>query len=674
MTARPGSAALLPDLVDHWITRTPDAIAVRQEDDTRTYAELGALSTKVAAGLAGLGCGPESAVALLLERTVDLPAALLGVSRAGCGYVPLDPAHPPERLAAIVADSGAAVVITSGPPPDWLAGSAAKAVGLDELAGVGDPDLRGSGASHPDQVAYVLFTSGSTGRPKGVAVTHGGLANCLTSTRRMLRPQPGDRLLAVSTVSFDIATKEIFLPLVSGGEVVLTRAGESRDGKVLASLIERWRPRFMQATPPVWELLFLSGWPGDPDLVVMVGGDVVSRRLGTLLTACNDQVWHTYGPTETTMYSVCTRLTPGPQPPVLPVGAGIDNTGVHVVDERLAAVPPGTVGELCISGPGLARGYAGRPALTAERFVPSPVQPGERWYRTGDLARVRPDGALELCGRNDRQIKIRGHRIEPGEVEHVLGGHPDVARSAVVPAGGGAGEPKLCAFIQPHEPRESPAESRVLLAAVRSFAETRLPAAMTPSAFATLPALPLTPNGKVDRALLSRLTPPSATGAPPPARGAPVEGMPVLVIVTAAEPHRFATWTAATEPERTVRFCHPGRIDALGGELDGVGPLVVAGCGAVASDAAALAHALAAGRAEPPALLLVDPAPPDERAVAAGKYPGPAYHVAPQTSDRSPTDWRPLLRRPRVIRLPGDGESVIARHGARLAAVVAQIH
>ncbi|MGK5550597.1 non-ribosomal peptide synthetase [Actinomadura kijaniata] len=493
------------ELVDRWIRGTPGSPAVVMGDAVRTYRELDDAAGRIAAALR---LPAETPVGVLVSRRVELPAILLGIARAGLAAVPMDPAHPTERLSYIVGDSGCARVITDGTlPADRVAALGVPELPLDDLlASAPAPAGR---PPHADSLAYVLYTSGSTGRPKGVAVTHRGLANCLVATRELLDFKPGRSLFAVTTISFDIAMLETFLALSSGGRTILATTAQARDGARLQAALDRYRPDVMQATPMTWRILFETGWPGDPGLVVSCGGDVVSPELASRLVACTKEFWHTYGPTEASMYAVCERVPREPQASIVPVGRPLPGVWLRILDAAGRPVPPGVVGELHIGGVGVARGYVGMPGQTAERFVPDPAGGGGRLYRTGDLARWRADGRLELRGRNDRQVKIRGHRIEPDEIESVLNGHPEVAFAAIAVVGDDRESRTIVAFLQPRE-RDAGQE---LVGRVAAHARQVLPGYMVPSSYALMSAMPLTATGKVDRGALARIRPPRRDGA-----------------------------------------------------------------------------------------------------------------------------------------------------------------
>jgi amino acid adenylation domain-containing protein len=498
------------DIFDRWVARGPADVAVRHADQTRTYRQTARLSRAVAGRLAGFGLAAETAVGLLLRRSADLPAVILGVLRAGLTAVPVDPTHPAERIMTTLTDAGVAVLIhDGGHSPDGVTDSAGVATDSPPVDGAWQvltvAEVAGAGGSppvgrHAGQLAYLLYTSGSTGTPKGVAVTHGALANCLCATRDALPYRPGQRWLAVSRTAFDISLLELLTPLVSGGEVVVATDEQARDGTALRALVESCDPDFMQATPGLWRMLYDSGWSGNARLTVLTGGDVVSPALAARLIADNAGFWHTYGPTEATLYCVSTPLTSVAPDQVLPLGRPICGTGVQVLDRNLRPVPPGVVGELCVTGAGVARGYLNRPDHTAERFVPDPytARPGARLYRTGDLALVRPDGRLEWRGRNDHQIKLRGYRIELGEIENVLTGYPGVVAGAVSRVGSSPDTYRLVAHVQ--------VVPGTALDGLRDQVERRLPRYMTPSTYHVVERIPMTANGKVDREALARLT------------------------------------------------------------------------------------------------------------------------------------------------------------------------
>jgi len=351
----------------------------------------------------------------------------------------------------------------------------------------------------PSQLAYVRHTSGSTGMPKGVQISHEAFANFLRAMRDVPGMSPDDSLVAVTTLSFDIAELEVWLPLTTGARVTVASRSEASDPLALARLLEQASATMLQATPVTWRMLAASGWPGSAELTALVGGEALPPEIAVGLPTRVRRVWNMYGPTETTIWSTCTVVEPGAQP--VSAGRPIANTCVHVLDAGLHPVAAGMVGELCIGGLGVARGYSGRPGLTAERFVPDPFGcwPGGRMYRTGDLARYDPHGRLYVLGRADSQVKIRGFRVELGAVETALARHPSVRAAVAVTVREPSGELRLDAHVV------LAADASVSMAELRGFLKDTLPPAMVPSRIGVLSSLPLTANGKVDRAALPQI-------------------------------------------------------------------------------------------------------------------------------------------------------------------------
>jgi len=475
--------------------RTPDLPAVVFEGVSLTYRELDERAERVARRLRGLGVGPESLVGLCLNRSPEMLVGLLGVLKAGGAYVPLDPAFPEARIAMMLEDAQAPVLLTEQALRETIPDGPARVVCIDSEW---DEAENGEGAASPpaqagaENLAYVIYTSGSTGRPKGVEIPHGALANFLASMKGLLGVAEGDLLLAVTTLSFDIAGLELLLPLTVGACVEIVARDVAADGARLAGRLSRGDVSYLQATPATWRLLLEGGWRGSPSLSMLCGGEALPRPLADRLLDKGKALWNLYGPTETTVWSSLARVEPGEGP--VSIGRPIAHTQMYVLDARMRPVPVGVTGELYIGGKGVARGYYRRPGLTAERFVPDPFgkSPGGRVYRTGDLARWRPDGSLECLGRADHQVKVRGFRIELGEVEAALARHPSVREAAVVAREDAAGEKALAAYVVP-------GEGMPPVAAIRKWLLGVLPEYMIPSTIATLDAMPLTPNGKVDR-------------------------------------------------------------------------------------------------------------------------------------------------------------------------------
>ncbi len=493
---------LLHELFERQADRTPEAVAVACGARLWTYRELEERSNRVAHRLRALGVGPESRVALCVDRSPEMLAGLLGILKSGGAYVPLDPEYPGERLAFMLEDAGVAAVLAGDGLLDLPAGFQPPRVTLN--TGDGELAARPASGALPENLAYVLYTSGSTGRPKGVQIPHRAVVNFLGSMQERLSLDGDDTLLAVTSLSFDIAGLELFLPLAVGARVAIATREETQDGARLAAALRAAGATVLQATPTTWRLLADSGWTVEDGLRGLCGGEALPRELASRLLREGSPLWNVYGPTETTIWSAATRVSPGEG--AVPIGGPLAATGLHVLDRWLQAAPAGVTGELYISGLGLARGYLGRPEQTAERFVPAVwgEQPGERWYRTGDLVRYRPGGLLEFLGRADHQVKVRGFRIELGEIEGALAGHPAV-RQAVVHAMDDAGGGRLlAAYVVPAALPGGEAVAREWPAELRSFLRELLPPYMVPSAWVVLEAFPLTPNGKIDRRALPR--------------------------------------------------------------------------------------------------------------------------------------------------------------------------
>ena len=492
------------ELVAQQATATPDAIAVICGEDRITYRELMLRSNRLAGRLRGMKVRPNVLVALCVERSVNMVAALLAIWKAGGAYVPLDPQYPKDRLAFMLADSGAQVLITEDHLIEALPTDLPAVLWLDNESGwepsEGEQPL--AGQAGPDDLAYVIYTSGSTGKPKGVCVPHHALVNLLSSMRRQPGMVSSDRLLAVTTLSFDIAGLELYLPLISGAQLVIASRAAVGDGCALAQLLSIHDISIMQATPATWRLLLESGWRGTPGLKILCGGEALPRNLAEQLLATGSELWNLYGPTETTIWSTMHRVQSGPA--TVPIGRPIDNTRVYILDEDQQLSPPGVAGELYIGGDSVAQGYLHRPELTKERFVEDPFHAGERMYRTGDLVRRLPGGDLEYLGRLDHQVKMRGFRIELGEIEAALERQPDI-RHVVVVCDETQHGARLVAYVVPR--------GRAVAdpSALRRILSTELPEYMVPAIFISLDTMPLTPNGKVNR---RALPPPDSATAP----------------------------------------------------------------------------------------------------------------------------------------------------------------
>ncbi|HEX4381995.1 MAG TPA: amino acid adenylation domain-containing protein, partial [Myxococcales bacterium] len=491
----PPPRELIHRLFEAQVLRTPDAPAVIDAQGTLSYKQLDQLANGLARQLREAGAGPGERVAVFLDRSRRVVVALLATLKTGAAYVPLDPRYPADRVAFLVEDCAPKVLITSEPLRGLLAVPAGvQVVSVQTITPAVAPEVaQPAPPPDSDSPAYLIYTSGSTGRPKGVEVPHFAVANFLKSMAREPGLTAADRVLSVTSISFDIAALEIFLPLVNGASVQVAPGTVTSDGFRLAQLIESSGATVMQATPSTYRLLLEAGWEGRKGLRIFVGGEALARELADKLLARGSELWNLYGPTETTIWSSVHRVAAGQG--AVPIGHPIDHTALYILDANGEPVPRGVAGELFIGGAGVANGYFRRPELTAERFVKDPFGPG-RMYRTGDAARLRSDGAVEYLGRLDQQVKIRGHRIEPGEIEQVLRENTSIRDASVIAREDRPGEVRLVAYYLVKAPVDQ--------ADLRELCRRRLPEHMVPSAFVELSVFPLTPNGKLDRKALPK--------------------------------------------------------------------------------------------------------------------------------------------------------------------------
>ncbi|MEW6367291.1 MAG: non-ribosomal peptide synthase/polyketide synthase [Acidobacteriota bacterium] len=484
------------ELFEEQAARSPEATAIVFQDQALTYGELDARANQVANYLSARGAGPETLVGICIDRSLEMVVGLLGILKSGSAYVPLDPEYPKERLAYMIEDARVGVLLTQERLDSVLPAHAATAVRLDSGWGDVARESTEKPAAHVDSesLAYVIYTSGSTGRPKGVQIPHRALTNFIES----MLVEPGlrreDTLVAVTSLSFDIAALEIYLPLIAGGRVVLASREVATDGERLRDALTRSAGTVMQATPATWRLLVDAGWRAGDGFRALCGGEALPESLAVELQKRCGSVWNMYGPTETTVWSSIERCTDRKAT----IGRPVANTAMYILDASLHPVPAGVFGELYIGGDGVARGYLNRPELTAEKFMPDQFSgiEGARLYRTGDSARFLADGTIEYGGRIDHQVKVRGFRIELGEIESVLGRHASVANSVVVVREDVPGDKRLAAYVVPRQ------DAAVVIGELREMLRESLPDYMMPSAFVVMDALPLTPNGKIDRRAL----------------------------------------------------------------------------------------------------------------------------------------------------------------------------
>ncbi|TAW60505.1 non-ribosomal peptide synthetase, partial [Rhizobium ruizarguesonis] len=500
------------ELFEAQVRRAPDAVALVFEEQSISYGALNADANRLAHHLIELGVRPDQPVAICVERSPAMVVGLLAILKAGGAYVPLDPAYPSERLRQLLDDAGPRRLLCDATGRAALGAeaiadlsvvdlNAATPAWADQSADDPDPHALGLTARH---LAYVIYTSGSTGTPKGVMVEHASVLNVLRALLDVSGLTERDSLLAITTISFDIAGLELCLPLAVGAKVVVAH-GTSAIG--LQRYLSHQKITVMQATPAAWRMLFDAGWEGAPDLSALCGGEALPSELASNLGRRVKSLRNLYGPTETTIWATTFPTDTRIEAPhrYVPIGRPIANTRIYLLDGHGQPVPFGAVGELYIGGAGVARGYLNRPDLTAERFLADPFsgKAGARMYRSGDLARYLPDGNLEFLGRNDDQVKIRGFRIEPGEIAARLLEHELVGDAAVVAHADAAGDKRLVAYVVVKMTDGSAeADGAGLAASLRAHLGGLLPDYMVPSAFVRLEALPLTVNGKLDRKAL----------------------------------------------------------------------------------------------------------------------------------------------------------------------------
>ncbi len=489
------------DLLQEQVKRTPNAVAVQFEDGSLTYRELDKRADELAKILIAQGVKSGILVGIFVKRSIEMLIGLLGVLKAGGAYLPLDPSFPSERLAFMVEDSGASIILTQTSLLADMPENKAQVLCLDALGqSPSTKRKKKSSSAKPDDPAYIIYTSGSTGKPKGVQVHHQAVVNFLCSMRESLQINADDTLFAVTTLSFDIAVLELLLPLTVGARVAISSSDVAADGALLANALTDTQATIMQATPASWRSLLEAGWKGKDDLNILCGGEALTNDLAVHLLERGARLWNLYGPTETTIWSTIYQVTSNKNQGVsntVPIGRPIANTQIYILDSNLQPVPIGVIGDLYIGGDGVSRGYLNRPELTAERFIPNPFGSSSVIYKTGDIARYLPDGNIEFFGRSDQQVKVRGFRIEIGEVEVALAGHSSVGQAVVVAWKERSSDASLVAYVVP-----ASGEKEADASQLRAFLRTKLPEYMVPSIFVNLESLPLTPNGKVDRKAL----------------------------------------------------------------------------------------------------------------------------------------------------------------------------
>jgi len=493
----------LDELIEEQIERSPHAVAAVCEGEQLTYRQLGDRANQLAGYLQELGVGRNALVAICVERSAEMLVGLFGILKAGGAYLPLDPMFPRERLAFMLEDAQPLVLLTQRRLLTDLPDHQSQVVCLDEVL-----SMRSSAPASrrvridrsTEDLAYVLYTSGSTGKPKGVQIQHRALVNFLISMQREPGITAKDSLLAITTLSFDIAGLELYLPLTVGARIVVASSEAATDGQQLLALMKECNPTIMQATPATWRMLLDSGWNGSSKLKILCGGESWGTELSSELLPRCKSLWNMYGPTETTIWSAVARVEK--DQPVL-IGQPIDNTTFYLLDEGGQPVPAGVPGELHIGGAGLALGYLGRPELTSERFVADRFssEAESRLYKTGDIVQRLPGGSIEFLRRADHQVKLRGFRIELGEIEALLEHQAGIRQCVVIVQGDDPADKRLVAYIVPSDP-----QAALNFEELRAAFKERLPNYMIPSSFIVIEKMPLTPNGKIDRRALPMTT------------------------------------------------------------------------------------------------------------------------------------------------------------------------
>ncbi len=490
-------------LVEKQAKTTPDRIAVAYRDQKMSYFELEQQANRIAHYLKKAGVVPGALVGIALSRSSRMITAVLAILKTGAAYVPLDPSFPPDRLSYMLTDAKIGLLVTEASVAPNLPSTGARIVSLDgdaEAIATCSADALPAEGFNPEMAAYVIYTSGSTGKPKGVQVPHRAVVNFLLSMQHEPGLHQDDILIAVTTLSFDIAVLEIFLPLVVGARTIIADRDVAYDGNELKKAIETNGATVMQATPATWRMLLAAGWKLTSPFKILCGGESLSPDLAADLHATGSELWNMYGPTETTVWSTCHRIS-GSEKRIL-IGRPIANTQIYILDPNLQPVPMGVPGELYIAGDGVTLGYLNRPELTQLNFLPDPFgTDGQHlMYKTGDMARFQADGIVECLGRIDNQVKVRGFRIELGEIEAVLNNFDRIEQCAVATFEFEQGDLRLVAYmvLKPGVSADA--------ADIRNYLHTLLPDYMIPQHFVTMNELPRTPNGKIDR---KQLPPPA---------------------------------------------------------------------------------------------------------------------------------------------------------------------
>ncbi|MDJ0843783.1 amino acid adenylation domain-containing protein [Crocosphaera sp.] len=482
-------------LFEQQVQKNPKAIALIFEEQEISYQTLNILANKLAYKLEKSGVNLETIVGIYLESSAEMIITMLAILKAGGAYLPLDPSYPEERINYMLEDAEVSFLVSTQSLIQNLPNYQGKLICVDKNKENNGENYQDNFTPHINShnLAYIIYTSGSTGKPKGVQIEHKSLINLLFFFKNKLNITPKDSWLSITTLSFDIATLEIFLPLITGAKLILASRQVARDGRQLVKTLHESQATILQATPSTWQMLLLAGWKGTPNLTMLTGGEALSQELANQLLRRGYRLYNVYGPTETTIWSLCDCISNDQEK--IAIGRPINNTKVYILDTHLQPVPIGVSGELYIAGDGLARGYFNRSELTKQKFIESPFEPRQKLYKTGDLAAYRKDGKIEFLGRIDNQVKVRGFRIELGEIEAALNQHPQIKDARVAAKQDEHQFQQLVAYIVLDKHQNFDTE---LYHEIRGHLQQKLPNYMIPAAFVTLESFPLTPNGKID--------------------------------------------------------------------------------------------------------------------------------------------------------------------------------
>jgi len=493
----------LPYFLNKCAKQNGSKIAIKFHDRKLSYKSIYENSNRLAKVLIDSGINAGDVVGLALDRSPEMVISLLAILKSGAAYVPLDPEYPKDRIEFMLDDSSAKILLTSKKYKGHFHSGSTELLLEDALQ-----KAEGYGPEEPeividsDSLAYILYTSGSTGKPKGVQIRHYNLVNFLLSMQKEPGMTADDKILAVTTISFDIAGLELYLPLICGAELILSNSETSKDGRLLLDLVKDEQISFMQATPYTWRMMLEAGWENYLPIKILCGGEALPKDMVNKLTWRSSALWNMYGPTETTIWSTVKLIENDED---ITIGKPIDNTQVYILDEHLNNLTNGETGEIFIGGEGVAKGYLNRPELTAERFIDDPFSeiPDSKLYRTGDLGKIKPSGDIQCLGRIDHQVKVRGYRIELEEIEHALVKQADVKETVVIAREDTPGDPRLVAYVVLNTGTET-VDIKAQTYTWHQALMAVLPEYMVPDDFVLLSSIPITPNGKTDRKSLPK--------------------------------------------------------------------------------------------------------------------------------------------------------------------------